>query len=157
MTIHEQVKNEIKKAMLEKDEMRLSVLRGLLAAFTNELVAQKRKPQEMLSDEDAVAVVKRSAKQRKESIEQFIKGGRVDLAKTEEAELLYLQKYIPAGMSMDEIKKIVLAKKEEMGAINPSAQTDKSKIGQLVGAIMKELKGKADGADVKKAVEEIFN
>lgn len=151
MTIHEQVKNEIKEAMLEKDEMRLSVLRGLLAAFTNELVSQKRKPQEMLSDEDAITVVKRSAKQRKESIEQFTKGGRVDLAKTEEAELVYLQKYIPVGMSMDEIKKIVLAKKEEMSVI------DKSKIGQLVGAVMKELKGKADGADVKKAVEEIFN
>ncbi len=149
--MHEQIKSEIKEAMLKKDEVGLSVLRGLLAAFVNELVSQKRKPQEILSDEDAVTVVKRSAKQRKESIEQFTKGGRVDLAKTEEAELVYLQKYIPAGMSVEEIKKVVLAKKEEMGV------TDKSKLGQLVGAVMKELKGKADGADVKKAVEEIFN
>ena len=151
MTIHEQIKNEIKEAMLAKNEMRLSVLRGLLAAFVNELVSQKRKPQEILPDEDAITVVKRSAKQRKESIEQFTKGGRIDLAKTEEAELAYLQKYIPASMSIDDIKKVVLAKKEEMGVV------DKSKSGQLVGAIMKELKGKADGADVKKAVEEIFN
>lgn len=151
MTIHEQIKGQIKEAMLAKDEMKLSVLRGLLAAFVNELVSQKRKPQETLSDEDAIAVVKRSAKQRKESIEQFTKGGRIDLAKTEEAELASLQKYIPASMSIDEIKKIVLTKKEEMGIV------DKSKLGQLVGAVMKELKGKADGADVKKAVEEIFS
>lgn len=150
MTIHEQIKNEIKEAMLAKDEVRLSVLRGLLAAFTNELVAQKRKPQEMLSDEDAVAVIKRSAKQRKESIEQFRKGGREDLAKTEEEEIKYLQKYLPVSMSLEEIKKIVLAKKEELGI------SDKSKSGQLVGVIMKELKGRADGSDVKKVVEEIF-
>ncbi len=148
--MHEQIKNEIKEAMLKKDEVGLSVLRGLLAAFVNELVSQKRKPQEMLSDEDAITVVKRAAKQRKESIDQFTKGGRVDLAQTEETELAYLQKYIPASMSIEDIKKIVLMKKEEMGA------TDKSKSGQLVGAIMKELNGKADGADVKKAVEEIF-
>lgn len=151
MTIHEQIKNEIKEAMFAKDEVRLSVLRGLLAAFTNELVSQKRKPQEMLSDEDAVAVIKRSAKQRKESIEQFRKGGREDLAKTEEEEIKYLQKYLPVSMSLEEIKKIVLAKKEELGI------ADKSKSGQLVGVIMKELRGRADGSDVKKAVEEIFN
>lgn len=151
MTIHEQIKNEIKEAMLAKDEIRLSVLRGLLAAFTNELVAQKKKPQEILPDEDATVVIKRSAKQRKESIEQFRKGGREDLAKAEEEEMKHLEKYLPALMNIEDVKKAVLAKKEELGI------TDKAKMGQLVGAVMKELKGKADGADVKKAVEEIFS
>lgn len=151
MTIHEQIKGEIKEAMLAKNEIRLSVLRGLLAAFTNELVAQKKKPQEILPDEDAVTVIKRSAKQRKESIEQFRKGGREDLVKAEEDEMKHLEKYLPALMNIENVKKTVLAKKEELGI------TDKAKMGQLVGAVMKELKGKADGADVKKAVEEIFN
>ncbi len=151
MTTHENIKNEIREATLAKDETRLSVLRGLLAAFTNELVAQKKKPQEILPDEDAVSVIKRSAKQRKESIEQFRRGGREDLAEAEEKELKILQKYLPETMGLEEIKKVALAKKAEMGI------TDKSKIGILVGAVMKELKGKADGVDVKKAAEEILS
>ena len=89
--LHEQIKNEIKQAMMAKDQLKLSVVRGISAAFTNELVAKKRKPDEVLSDEDALAVITRQAKQRKDSIEQFRAGGREDLASKEEAELKIIE------------------------------------------------------------------
>ncbi len=148
--MHEQIKSQIKEAMLAKDSVRLNVLRGLLSAFTNELVAKKRTPQEILSDEDCMAVIKRQAKQRKDSIEQFEKGGRPELAESEKAELAILDAYLPQLMNREDIKKVVDAKKVEL------AITDKAQMGQFMSAVMKELKGKADGADVKAVVEETF-
>ena len=148
--IHQNIREEIKKAMLEKDSLRLSVLRGLLSAFTNELVSKKRKPSEELSDEEAIQVIQRSAKQRKESIEQFRKGNREELAKKEEEELKILKEYMPEMMDKEKIREIILKKKEELGI------EDKSKMGILMGAVMKELKGKAEGGDVKEIIEEIF-
>lgn len=149
--IHQDIKEEVKKAMLKKEALRLSVLRSLLSAFTNELVSKKRKPSEELSDEDAVQVIQRSAKQRKESIEQFKKGNREELAKKEEDELEILKEYIPELMNKEKIKEITLKKKEELKIV------DKSKIGILMGAVMKEVKGKADGKDVKEIIDEIFS
>lgn len=150
MALHETIKGQLKDAMKAKDEARLNVVRGILTAFMNELVANGKKPQEMLDDERALAVVNRLAKQRKDSIEQFEKGGRQDLADVEKAELAVLQTYLPTMMSREEIKPLAAAKMAEMGA-------DKSKMGMLVGSLMKDLKGKADGADVKAVVESLFN
>ena len=147
--MHQNIKDQIKQAMLAKDTVRLTVLRGLLAAFTNELVAKMKKPNEELSDEDAIAVIRKAVKQRKDSIEQFTKGGRADLVESEEAELKVLETFLPALMSKGDIKKVVEAKIAEMGTV------DKTKLGQLVGSLMKELKGKADGADVKEVVESL--
>ena len=137
-------------ALLSKDSVRLSVLRGLMASFTNELVATKRKPQEELPDEEVIAVIRRSVKQRKDSIDQFRKGGREDLAAAEESELKILETFLPRMMSKEEVKKKAIEVKERLGI------ADKSKIGQLIGATMKELKGMADGADVKEVIESLF-
>ena len=137
-------------ALLSRDNVRLTVLRGLMASFTNELVATKRKPQEELSDEEVIAVIKRAVKQRKDSIDQFRKGGREDLASSEESELKILETFLPKMMGKEDVKKKAIEVKEKLGI------TDKSKIGQLTGATMKELKGMADGADVKEAVESLF-
>lgn len=149
--LHRQIKEEIKGALRERDELRLSVLRGLLASFTNEVIARGRKPDGMLSDEEAIAVIKRAVKQRKESIEQFNKGGRPELAQKEQQELEMLKVYLPEAMSPLEIEKVARAKKSELEI------TDKSKSGLLVGAVMKELKGNADGALVKKIVEGLLS
>lgn len=148
--LHEQVKNGIKEAMLAKDTLRLKVFRSMLAAFTNELVAKNKKPNEMLSDEEAIIVVTRMAKQRKDSIEQFKKGNREDLVKEEESELVILETFLPKLMDKGEVEKIVRAKKEELG-IN-----DATKKGALMSALMKELKGKANGATVKGVVDALF-
>lgn len=151
MTLQQQIRDGIKQAMLSKDSVRLNVLRGLVSAFTNELVAQKRKPQEELNDEEALNVIKRSVKQRKDSIDQFKAGGRDDLVASEESELAILQTFLPATMSKDAIRAIAEKKKAELGV------TDKSKMGVFMGAVMKELKCQADGADVKEVIESLFN
>ena len=154
MTIHDQIRENIKTTMMAHDEVKLSVMRGILTAFTNELVATKRKPDEKLTDEEAVNVITRLSKQRKESIDQFTKGGRPELAEAEEKELKILQEFLPEMMGVEEIKKLAEAKirqlADEMGAI------DASKKGMLVGALMKDLKGKADGGDVKNVVDSLF-
>lgn len=150
MTLHEQIKGEIKDAMLKKEAVRLGVLRDLVSKFTNELVAKGRMPQDKLTDEEALAVIKRAVKQRKDSIEQYVAGGRPELAEDEKGELAFLEQYLPATMSREEIRKIAEAKKAELGV------TDKSKAGMFTGALMKELKGQADGADVKAVVDEML-
>lgn len=146
--IHNLIQEKIPEAMRAKDQVRLTTLRGVLAAFTNEAVALKRKPQDKLSDDEAIAVIRRLVKQRKDSIEQFEKGGRSDLVDNEKAELKILEEFLPAQMSEEKIREIVIKKKEEMGEV------DKSKIGQFIGTVMKECKGQADGTLVKKIVEE---
>lgn len=146
--MHETIKNQIKEAMRSKDVLKLEVLRGLQALFSNELIAKKISDP-LLKDEDVVAIIKRSVKQRKDSIEQFEKGGRNDLAEKEKMELKILEQFLPATMSRDEIKKIVEAKLKAEGTV------DKTRMGQFMGMIMKELKGKADGADVKAVVDEV--
>ncbi|MEK7076901.1 MAG: GatB/YqeY domain-containing protein, partial [Patescibacteria group bacterium] len=106
MTIHEQLKKELPEAMKARDAERLRAVRNLLAAFTNELVAKRMKPQEVLSDGLALAVIKRMANQRKDSIAQFREGGREDLVLSEENELAYLQKFLPKEASEEEIRAV---------------------------------------------------
>lgn len=148
--LHEQIKDNIKKAMIAKDSVSLETYRGMLAAFTNELVAKGRKPNEMLSDEEALVVIACLVKQRKDSIEQYTKGNRDDLVKEENAELAILETYLPKMMEKSEVEKIAKNKKEELGV------TDTTKKGMLMSAVMKDLKGKADGNLVKEIVDSLF-
>ncbi len=136
--------------MMAKDSVRLETLRGMSAAFTNELVAKGKKPNEMLGDEEVLAVIARLAKQRKDSIEQFTKGGRMDLVEVEQAQLAILETYLPKMMDKSEVESIVKAKKDELGI------TDATKKGMLMSAVMKDLKGKADGMVVKEVVDSLF-
>lgn len=149
MTIHESIKAGIPDAMRAKDEVRLRTIRSLVTAMTNEVVAKKRKPDEFLTDDEAIAVLKRAANQRKDSIEQFEKAGRNELAEPEKAELVIISELLPAQMSREEIEVVAKAKIAEMGA-------DKSKAGMVTGAVMKDLKGKADGGDVKAVVDALL-
>ncbi len=148
--LHEQIKSGIKEAMLAKDSVKLETYRGMVAAFTNELVSKNRTPQEMLSDDEVIVVITRLAKQRKDSIEQFKKGNRDDLVQVEEAQLKILETFLPKLMEKSEVEKIAKAKKEELGI------TDPAKKGMLMSALMKDLKGLADGMVVKEAVDSLF-
>ncbi len=148
--LHEQIKGGIKEAMMAKDALKLAAFRAMSAAFTNELVAKNKKPQDMLTDEEAIVVITKLAKQRKDSIEQFKKGGREDLVKGEQAELSILETFLPKMMSKGEVEKIAKEKKAELGI------TDATKKGMLMSALMKDLKGKADGMVVKEVVDSLF-
>lgn len=148
--LHEQIKAGIKESMMAKDSLKLKAFRAMSSAFTNELVAKNKKPQEILTDEEALIVITRLAKQRRDSIEQFKKGNREDLVTEEQAELSILETYLPKLMDKNEVEKIALLKKDELGI------TDGTQKGMLMSALMKELKGRADGAVVKEVVDSIF-
>ena len=132
------------------DALRLKAFRAMSSAFTNELVAKNRKPNDMLSDEEVIAVITRLAKQRKDSIEQFKKGNREDLVKEEESELAILETYLPKMMDRSEVEKIARKKKDELNI------TDPAKKGMLMSALMKDLKGLADGGVVKEVMDSLF-
>jgi uncharacterized protein len=149
MTLHQTIKAHIKEAMLAKDETRTMVLRGVQAEIQKELIAKKSAASEG-TDEETLAIIKKLVKQRKDSIDQFTKGGRPELALSEQKELKVLEAYLPVTMPREEIKKVVLAKKAEMGV------ADKSGAGKLIGAVSKELKGKAEGSDIKAVVDEVL-
>ncbi len=148
--ITQQIRSEIAVAMKARDTIRLNTLRGAVTAFTNELVSKGRKPTEELNDADAIIVLKRLAKQRKDSIEQFEKGGRDDLVAKETAELKIIEAYLPVGPSRADIERVAKLKIVELSV------TDMSGIGKLTGAIMKEFAGTADGNEVKDIVAELF-
>ncbi|OGG72774.1 hypothetical protein A3A38_03130 [Candidatus Kaiserbacteria bacterium RIFCSPLOWO2_01_FULL_53_17] len=146
----QKIKDDMKEAMKAKDDLRVQTLRGAMAAFINELVAKGKKPTEELSDDEVLAILRRLAKQRKDSIEQFTKGNRPELAKKESSELTIIETYLPHMASEEEVEKVANEKIAEMGA-------DKTKMGQVMGATMKALGGNADGAVVKKIVERLLN
>lgn len=148
--LHEQIKNGIKEAMMAKDKVRLEVMRGLSTSFMNELVAKGKTPQDMLSDEEALTVITRTAKQRRDSIEQFKAGGREDLVEEENAQLKILEEFLPTLMSKEEIETFAKAKKSELRIDDPA------KKGILMATLMKDLKGKADGSQVKEVVDSLF-
>lgn len=150
MLLHEQIKNNIKESMKSGDKVRLEVMRGLVTAFTNELVATNRTPQDMLTDEEAIVVITRASKQRKDSIEQFEKGGRKDLVDMESVQLAILEEFLPKLMDKSEVEQFVKSKITELGI------SDVSKKGLLMSTLMKDLKGKADGSLVKVVVDGLF-
>src|SRR3989338_6992155 len=108
MTIQLNIKEKIKEAMKARDTVSLLVYRNIASAITNELVAKGRTPQDEMNDEDTLVVIRRLAKQRKDSIEQFERGGRQDLVDVELAELAVLEKFLPQMMTRDEIRPVAI-------------------------------------------------
>ncbi|HEY4476819.1 MAG TPA: GatB/YqeY domain-containing protein [Candidatus Paceibacterota bacterium] len=148
--LHQQIKDDVKKAMLEKNVLKLNAVRGLLAACTNELIATRRKPNEILKDGEVTTLIRRAVKQRQDSIEQFRLGGRDDLVKQEATELETIRAYLPPELSREAITERVRAKISELKI------TNKKDTGKLIGAVMKDLNGEADGGAIKKAIEELL-
>src|SRR6185437_5072861 len=132
MAIHETLKQSIPDALRAHDEVKLRTLRSLVTAMTNEVVAKKRKPDEFLTDEEALAVLKRAANQRKDSIEQFEKAGRNELAEPEKAELAIIDSYMPSMMSREYITAIAKAKMAELG-VTSKAEAGKRSEERRVG------------------------
>jgi len=145
--LKQKLQEELKESMFAKDELRTSVLRMLLSAI-NYYEIQKGGAGYEASDEDVTTVVQNQAKQRKDSIEQFEKGGRQDLADKEKNELALLQKYLPEQMSEEEIRKLV---KE---AVTQTGAKSIAEMGKIMGVLMPKIKGKADGGLVSKIVKE---
>ncbi len=148
--LQEQIKNSLKEAMLAKDKVKLETMRAIVAGFINFLVAKNRKPDDRLTDEEALEVILRLSKQRKDSIEQYKKGNREDLVKEEQMQLVILETYLPKMLERSEVEKIIKSKKEELAIIDPT------KKGMLISSVMKDLKGKVDGTMVKEIIDSLF-
>ncbi|MCU0678807.1 MAG: GatB/YqeY domain-containing protein [Candidatus Pacebacteria bacterium] len=150
MSLHTSLRDSLKEALKAKDAVTLRTVRSIMTAVTNELVATGKTPQSELDDAGVLSVIKRLAKQRKDSIAQYEAAGRHDLSEPEKEELVVLEAYLPTLMSQEAIRPLAEAKMAELGI------TDKSKMGMLVGSLMKDLAGQADGGDVKAVVESLF-
>ena len=143
MDLYQNIDSEIKDSMRNKDNVKLSVMRMLLAAVRNAEIVKKVKK---LEDQDVISVVQKMIKEHKESIAQFEKGNRMDLVNKEKAELEILQRYVPAQMSESELLPVVKDVILELGV------TSKADTGKTMKAVMEKVKGKADGKLVNQIV-----
>jgi uncharacterized protein YqeY len=143
MSIKEQITADLKEAMRARDQLRLDTLRSVVSAFNYRRIEVGSEP----SDDEQLAVVQRLVKQRTDSIEQFSKGGRTELAEKETREREILRAYLPAQKSAEDIRAIVRASLETL----PEAGRNQ---GAVMKIVMPQLKGVADGALVRQIVGE---
>ncbi|MBI2614035.1 MAG: GatB/YqeY domain-containing protein [Candidatus Levybacteria bacterium] len=148
--LKKKLQEELKQAMLSRDVLKTSVLRLLLSAI-NYYEIQKGGAGYEATDEDVLSVIQKEAKQRRDSIEEFKKANRSELAEKESKELEMLKVYLPQQMSEDQIREIVKETIREMGA------TTVAEMGKVMGSLMPKVKGKADGGIVSKIVKESLN
>ena len=151
MSLKEKIISDIKDAMRSGDTVRRDTLRFLDSAIKNTEIEKRsasRRRETGLSDEEVLEVIARSVKQRNDSIQQYINGGRPELAEKEKAELEILKTFMPEQMNEDEIRKVVKEIISAAGTVSPAD------MGKIMGQAMGKLKGKADGNVVRKVVSE---
>lgn len=147
MSLLDKLDEDLKKAMKASDRLRLSALRLVKAAVKNQQI-EKRQP---LSDEDIFSVISTLAKQRKESIEQFSKAGREDMAEQERQELQILQSYMPQQLSDEAVEALILQ------AIQEASASSEADMGRVMKILMPRIKGVADGKQVSSRVKELLH
>jgi len=142
MNLKEQLTEEMKTAAKAKDKPKLSTIRMVRSEIKNREIALRHE----LNDDEILKLLGTMVKQRKDSINQFKKGGRDDLAAREEQELEILQAYLPEQLDAAEIEKIVKAVIAETGAVG------KKDMGKVMQAVMARVAGRADGKEVNRMV-----
>ena len=147
MTLQERLGQEIKSAMLAKDAERLGALRMLKSTIGYILIEKKT---ESLSDADFISVVQKEVKKRRDSIEQFEKGGRLELATKEKQEIVVLESFLPQQLSADELEQMVRDAIAETGA------TSKKEMGPVIKAVQAKAAGRADGKTISQLVGKLL-
>ncbi|MED1205087.1 GatB/YqeY domain-containing protein [Heyndrickxia acidicola] len=143
MSLLERLNEDMKQAMKNKEKEKLSVIRLLKASLQNEAIKQGNSE---LTEEEELTVLSREVKQRKDSLLEFEKADREDLAEKIRTELTYVDIYMPKQLSEDEVTKLVEETINEVGA------STKADMGKVMSAIMPKVKGQADGSTVNKVV-----
>lgn len=138
---------DLKKAMKASDALRVSVIRMVKAAIKNQQIEKGQ----ALSDEDIIVLLNTSAKQRRDSIEQFLKGGREELAEKERQELTILQTYMPEQLSAEELDKAILQ------AISETSAKNEADMGKVMKVLMPRIRGLADGKLVNSRLRELLH
>ncbi len=146
MSIVETIRSEMTAAMKSGDARRRDIMRLLLASFDNARIEARRE----LDDDDAVRVLQREAKQRRDSIEEYEKGGRDDLVRGEQEELEAITAFLPAGLTDDEVAELARAVVAELGASGPED------LGKVMGPLMQRIAGRADGRRANELVRELL-
>ncbi|WP_134686916.1 GatB/YqeY domain-containing protein [Brevibacillus migulae] len=144
MSVIERLNQDMKQAMKDKATLKLSVIRMVKAAITNEQINKGG----TLSEDEELTILTRELKQRRESLHEFEKAGREDLASKTKEEIEVLTAYLPAQLSEDDIRQIVRE------AVAASGASSKKEMGKVMGLIMPKVKGKADGNLVQRIVSE---
>jgi len=147
MSLLQKLDEDLKTALKKSDKLKLSVLRMVKAAVKNQQIDKGRE----LQDEEILAIFSSLAKQRRESIEQFSKGGREDLVQQENQELLILQSYMPVQLSVGELNEMILQ------AIKESSAEKEADMGKVMKILAPRIKGVADGKWVNNRVREILH
>ena len=147
----QQLESDMKDAMRSKDRVRLQTIRLVRAAIKQIEIDSRTAGVSEVTDEDAVSVLQKQAKQRRDSITQFRNAGRDDLADTELAELAIIESYLPEQLSEDKIRSTVEA------VIAGTGANSMKDIGKVMGPAMNELKGRADGGIVQRIVRELLS
>lgn len=145
----DQIQNDLKQAQLARDEVKVSTLRLLISEIKNaEIALRQNSGQANISDEQAIAVVQKEVKKRKEAAAGFRSGGREEQAQKEETEAKVLEGYLPTQLSTEELTKIVENTINELGA------TSLSEMGKVMSAVMSKVTGRADGGAVSILVKD---
>ena len=147
MSLQERISQEIKAAMLARDAERLSTLRMLKSALGYVLIEKKT---ENLPDAEVVALVQKEVKKRRDSVEQFEKGGRAELAAKEKQEITVLESFLPQPLSADVLEKLVRDTISEVGA------TSKKDMGAVIKAVQAKAAGRADGKTISGLVGKLL-
>ncbi len=146
MSLKDKLTEDLKQAMRQGDKQRRSTLRLVMAAIKNAEIEKRRE----LEEGELLAIIAKEVKQRHESIAQFERGGRQDLADREEAELQILLAYLPEQLSREDIEAQARQIIEEVGATSPA------QMGQVMRRLMPLMQGKADGKLVSQVVKELL-
>ncbi len=149
MSLKESLRSDLTEAIRSRDEITSGTIRMVLTAITNEEVAGKEA--RVLSDDEVITVLSREAKKRREAAEAFESAGRSDRAALEKAEGEVIGRYLPAQLSVDEIKKMIADAIASTGAAGPGD------MGKVMGAVKTLIAGKADGSIVSNLVKEALN
>ncbi|MCD6267131.1 MAG: GatB/YqeY domain-containing protein [Thermotogaceae bacterium] len=147
MALKERIMDDLKKAMKERNEVKVRTLRMVIASIKNWEVENTKE----IDDDGMITVLTKEAKRRKEAIEEYRKAGREDLMRAEEEELKIIESYLPERMSEEEIKELVLKTIEEVKATSPKD------LGKVMKVIMPKVKGRADGKLVNEMVRKILS
>ncbi|TAF51225.1 MAG: GatB/YqeY domain-containing protein [Oscillatoriales cyanobacterium] len=148
MSLKDRIGEEIKAAMKARDKVRLETIRSIKKAILEKEISVRPQGQEELNEDQEIELLTQLAKQRRDSIEQYTGAGRLDLAEREAQELAILEEYLPAQMDDAAIAAAVEAVIAQVGATSPKD------MGKVMGPVMQELKGRADGKRIQAIVKE---
>jgi uncharacterized protein YqeY len=144
MSLSDRLNEDMKQAMRSQDKFRLSVIRMVRSAIKNIEIDQRR----TLDDNEVLDILSREIKQRRDSLIEFDKAGRDDLADAVKAEITVIADYLPQQLTEEELRTIVQETVREVGA------SSKADMGKVMGALMPKVKGRADGKLVNQLVQE---